>query len=232
MGDTEVVFYQEDDGDVPLLEWLDGLETKPREKCLARLARLEALGHELRRPEADYLRDEICELRAAYQGVQYRMLYFFSGKAFVVVSHGLVKEKKVPSKEIDRAVARKERFEADPEAHTFEERIEMAEKKRRKFRSRGLQYAYDRYVGEDSERSQSFEDELLNARIASQIYDLRTQAELSQRQLAERVGTTASVICRLEDADYDGHSLSMLRRIAEALDKQIEIRFVSKERPA
>ena len=106
-----------------------------------------------------------------------------------------------------------------------------AKKRRRKFRSKALNYAYDRYVGEDSERIESFEDELLNARIASQIYDLRTKAELSQRQLAERVGTTASVICRLEDADYDGHSLSMLRRIAEALDKQIEIRFVSKTSP-
>ena len=108
----------------------------------------------------------------------------------------------------------------------------MAEKKRRRgFRSKALQVAYDRYVGDDSERNESFEDELLNARIAGQIYDLRTEAELSQRQLAERVGTTASVICRLEDADYDGHSLSMLRRIAEALDKQIEIHFVSKKRP-
>ncbi len=119
MGATDVVFYQEHDGDVPLLIWLDSLETKPREKCLARLARLEELGHELRRPEADYLRDEIYELRAAYQGVQYRMLYFFSGKAFVVISHGLVKEKKVPAKEIERAFARREKFEADPESHTF-----------------------------------------------------------------------------------------------------------------
>jgi len=45
--------------------------------------------------------------------------------------------------------------------------------------------------------------------------------------LARLVGTTASVICRLEDADYEGHSLAMLRRIAEALDKRVEIRFVS-----
>jgi len=98
----------------------------------------------------------------------------------------------------------------------------------RQFRSKALQYAYDRYVGKDAKRVQSFEDELLNARIATQIFDFRTEAGLSQRELAERVGTTASVICRLEDADYDGHSLSMLRRIAEAFGKQIEIRFVSK----
>jgi hypothetical protein len=68
VGATEVVFYREEDCSVPLLEWLDGLQRKPREKCLARLARLEELGHELRRPEADFLRDGIYELRAAYQG--------------------------------------------------------------------------------------------------------------------------------------------------------------------
>src|SRR3990172_2831468 len=105
-----------------------------------------------------------------------------------------------------------------------------ARKKARKFGSKALQHAYDRYVGEDNERIESFEDELLNARIASQIYDLRTKAGLTQSELAERVGTTASVICRLEDADYEGHSLSMLRRIADAVDKQIEIRFVPKKR--
>lgn len=104
-------------------------------------------------------------------------------------------------------------------------------KKARKFRSKALQHAYDRYVGDDSKRIESFEDELLNARIASQIYDLRTKAGLTQSELADRVGTTASVICRLEDSDYKGHSLSMLRRIAEAVDKQIEIRFVPKKRP-
>jgi transcriptional regulator with XRE-family HTH domain len=55
---------------------------------------------------------------------------------------------------------------------------------------------------------------------------LRTKAGLSQRQLAKLVGTTASVICLLEDADYQGHSLSMLRRIAAALNHRVEIRFM------
>jgi len=44
--------------------------------------------------------------------------------------------------------------------------------------------------------------------------------------MAKKVGTTASVICRLEDADYEGHSLAMLRRIAAALETRVEIRFV------
>jgi hypothetical protein len=65
-----------------------------------------------------------------------------------------------------------------------------------------------------------------NAEIAWEIVLLRTSAGLSQRALAELVGTTASVICRLEDADYGGHSLGLLRRIAAALDRRVEIRFV------
>ena len=104
----------------------------------------------------------------------------------------------------------------------------MAKKKHRHFKSKTLQYAYDRYVRGDRERVDSFEDELLNARVARKLYDLRTEAGLTQKELADRVDTTASVISRLEDADYEGHSLSMLRRIARALDQEVQIRFVEK----
>ena len=95
---------------------------------------------------------------------------------------------------------------------------------KRKFQSGTVQHHYDRYIGDDPKRIASFEEEVVNAEIARKIYDLRTNAGLSQRELAKRIGTSASAICRLEDADYDGHSLSMLKRIAEALDKRVEIR--------
>ena len=101
---------------------------------------------------------------------------------------------------------------------------------RKKFCSKAVQFLYDRYVGDDAERIQEYEEEVLNAEIARRIYKLRTKAGLSQRELAKRVGTTASVICRLENADYEGHSLFMLKRIGEALDKRVEIRFVSAKR--
>lgn len=100
----------------------------------------------------------------------------------------------------------------------------MATKK--KMKSAALQFVYDQYIKGDAKREASFENEVLNAKIAREIYDLRTKAGLSQRQLAKVVGTTASVICRLEDADYEGHSLSMLQRIAAALDSRVEIRIV------
>jgi DNA-binding XRE family transcriptional regulator len=98
--------------------------------------------------------------------------------------------------------------------------------KKRTFHSGALQYTYDRYIGKDPEQIRQYEEEVVNAEIARKVYDLRTKAGISQRELARRVGTSASAICRLEDADYDGHSLYMLKRIAEALDQRIEIRFI------
>ena len=119
MPPTPIIFYRAEEGRVPLLDWLDGLPAKARLKCLARLQRLEMLGHELRRPEADYLRDDIYELRASFQGVHYRMLYFFHKTQAIVVSHGLAKEREVPAVEIDRAIGRKLQFERTPEKYTF-----------------------------------------------------------------------------------------------------------------
>src|SRR6476661_8105763 len=108
---ARVVFYKEDDGSVPILEWLDSLQPKALDKCVVKIERLEELGHELRRPEADLLRDGIYELRVGWQHVNYRMLYFFHGRTAAVVSHGLVKEAAVPAKEIQRAIERKQKFE-------------------------------------------------------------------------------------------------------------------------
>jgi phage-related protein len=103
-----------------LIEWSDGLPQKARLKCLVRLKRLEDLGDELRRPEADFLQDGLYELRASYQGVGYRMLYFFHARAAVVLTHGIVKEREVPAREIEKAIRAKSAFELDPTAHTFE----------------------------------------------------------------------------------------------------------------
>jgi len=90
---------------------------------------------------------------------------------------------------------------------------------KKKFKSDALQFAYNRYIGRNPERIAAFEEELANAEIARKVYDLRTQAGLTHRQLAKLVGTTAAVIRQLEDADYEGHALAMLNRIAGALSE-------------
>lgn len=117
----KVKFYQEDDGSIPTLEWLNTLPGKVQDKCFVKIMRLSELGHELRRPEADYLRDKIYELRIGLQGINYRLLYFFHGDTAAIISHGIVKEKKVPPREIDKAIERRSKFESDPSKHTYEE---------------------------------------------------------------------------------------------------------------
>ena len=117
----KVVFYKEDDGSVPLLEWLDSLQQKAIDKCTVRIERLKEMGHELRRPEADFLRDGIYELRVRLQHVNYRMLYFFHGRIAAVISHGLVKEDEVPPVEIEKAIQKKQKFEKNPDARSHEQ---------------------------------------------------------------------------------------------------------------
>jgi phage-related protein len=104
MPKIRVVLFREEDGSCPFLDWMGKLPPKVQAKCLSRLERLRDMGHELRRPEADYLRDGIYELRATLQGVNHRILYFFHGNVAAVVSHGLIKERVVPPRDIDRAI--------------------------------------------------------------------------------------------------------------------------------
>lgn len=114
---TKVILFCEEDGSCPFLQWILELPAKVQDKCFLRLERLRDLGHELRRPEADFLKDGIYELRVSLQGVNYRILYFFHGTTASVVSHGIVKERVVPPKEIDRAIHRKKLFELSPTKH-------------------------------------------------------------------------------------------------------------------
>lgn len=86
-----------------------------------------------------------------------------------------------------------------------------------------------RYIKNHPDRKASLQEERVNAQVAQLIYDLRKEAGISQKQLAEMIGTTQSVISRLEDSDYDGHSFSMLERITKVLNKQIIIDAVDAE---
>ena len=88
-----------------------------------------------------------------------------------------------------------------------------------------------KFVGGDPERQEMLDEEIVNVEAAQLVYDLRRKAGLSQRELAKKVGTTASVICRMEQADYES-SLPMLRRIASALNRRLELRAVPIKTPS
>jgi DNA-binding XRE family transcriptional regulator len=98
--------------------------------------------------------------------------------------------------------------------------------RKHRFESEGLDHLFRRYVGSDRKKIARFEHELAEIDVARRLYELRKQASLTQAALAKLVGTSTSVISRLENADYRGHSLSMLRRIAAALGKRVQIAFV------
>jgi DNA-binding XRE family transcriptional regulator len=95
-----------------------------------------------------------------------------------------------------------------------------------------VEILHRRFFEGKPERLKDLEEARANDEIARKIYELRTSAGLTQAQLAKLIGTTASVICRLEDADYEGHSLAMLRRIGAALNQRVQIRFIPIRRSA
>jgi len=88
----------------------------------------------------------------------------------------------------------------------------------------------DHITGTDRKLQRLIEEETVNTQVAVLIYQARIKAGLTQQQLANLVGTKQPVIARLEDADYEGHSLSMLQRVAKALNKTLDIRFVPAKR--
>ena len=123
MPTTEVLFFVGVDGTVPVRDWLAELhrhDMRAHARCLVRLRRLAAVGHELRRPEADILRDGIYELRVRNGHVHYRILYFFHGSHVAVLAHALVKGA-VPEAAIRRALERKGLVEADPDRYLQED---------------------------------------------------------------------------------------------------------------
>lgn len=103
---------------------------------------------------------------------------------------------------------------------------------KRKSTTDAVEILHRRFFRGQPERQRVLEEARADDEVARKIYELRKKAGLTQAQLAKMIGTTASVISRLEDADYEGHSLAMLRRIAAALDKRVEIRFVPVRRSA
>jgi DNA-binding XRE family transcriptional regulator len=174
------------------------------ESCFAAIERLAEFGHELRRPVADFLRDGIYELRLRKGRVSYRVL----------------------RPDIERALRRKKAFAADPAKHSYFGRGESIAMPKTKDALKIL----ERITGNNEVVKAGIAAARTNIEVAQTIYDARTRAGLSQSELAALIGSRQPVIARLEDADYRGHSLTMLRRIAAALEQRLEVRFVSSRR--
>ena len=204
---TEVVFYQEKEEDAPVIAWLTELRRSDRQayaRCLAAIERLAEFGHELRRPLTDILTDGIHELRVKQGRVNYRILYFFHGRNLAILGHALTKENKVPKADIEQPRRKTHSMAKTKDALKILERVS----------------------GNNETIKAGIARAKINFEVAQMIYDARTSAGLSQSDLAALIGSKQPVIARLEDAGYEGHSLTMLQRIATALKQRLELRFV------
>ena len=88
-----------------------------------------------------------------------------------------------------------------------------------------VEIMHRRYIKGQKKRLKYIEKERERVRIAQKIYELRTHANLTQKELANLIGTRQSVISRLEDADYVGHKIRTLEKIAAALNYHLELNF-------
>ena len=113
----DIIFFKEENGEIPIIDWLDELPEKAQDKCLAKLKRLEDLGHELRRPEADSCATGSMSFESAHGSIIESSTSFMVARRLwsLMACEGA----SVPPREIDKAVERKERFDTDPKRHTF-----------------------------------------------------------------------------------------------------------------
>jgi DNA-binding XRE family transcriptional regulator len=101
--------------------------------------------------------------------------------------------------------------------------------KKTKATSDAVEILHRRYYSGKPQRIAQLEKARAEDELARKIHQLREEAGLTQARLAKMIGTTESVISRLENSDYSGHSLKMLRRVADAVGKRVEIRFVPRK---
>jgi phage-related protein len=167
------------------LEWFAELPAKAQDKCFLRLERLSETGHELRRRAADFLRDGIYELRVSLRGLQYRILHFFHGTIAAVVSHGLIKERVVPPKEIERALERRKRFIANPAKHNASGVLTC--QNGRNPPATLLKSSTAASTNGKPNRLKTLEEARANQDIAQKIYELRNAAGLTQAQLGKLI---------------------------------------------
>ena len=104
MSEYEIVFYMNDKGEKPVVEFLDSLDDKMRAKMLLSIRIIKENGPMIRLPYSEELEDGIFELRAKSGTNISRILYFFVVGKKIVLTNGFIKKtQKTPKKEIEKA---------------------------------------------------------------------------------------------------------------------------------
>jgi len=122
MCSVKIIFFQDSNGSVPVLDWIKGLNKKDKAKVIDRIILLSERGHTLRRPHADSIRgSDLYELRLRFKKVRVRILYFFFKGKSTVLCHVVSRKKtdKIPQVEINRALGKRGIFIKNPTKHSY-----------------------------------------------------------------------------------------------------------------
>ena len=106
-----VEFYEKENGEIPVINFIDSLEPKMGAKVLSLIEILEEKGTQLRLPYSECLEDGIFELRCKFGSDITRTLYFFYEGANIILTNGFVKKtQKTPAQEIKLAKLRRDDY--------------------------------------------------------------------------------------------------------------------------
>ena len=111
VADFEVIFYEKENGDCPVEEFICSLDVKMRAKMVGLLELLEEKGNQLREPYSKPIDDGIFEIRCKVGNDITRVLYFFYYEGKIILTNGFVKKtQKTPPEEIKLAKERRADF--------------------------------------------------------------------------------------------------------------------------
>lgn len=107
-----VIFYEKENGEIPVKNFLDSLDKKMRKKALGQISTLELYGRTLREPYSKYIKDGIFELRIKFSSDISRIFYFFYVGDKAILTNGFIKKtQKTPQNEIEKALEYKADYE-------------------------------------------------------------------------------------------------------------------------
>jgi phage-related protein len=120
-----VIYYEMQDGQCPVQEFIDSRSHRDQAKVLSWIAQLEEHGPTLPRPYADLLDEGVHELRVSLSGDPIRVLYFFCYRHYIVLTHTFAKNtQKVPRGQITRALRAQRDFLIRFDEETLKEELD------------------------------------------------------------------------------------------------------------
>lgn len=208
MNDFTVIFYEKENGEIPIEKFLDSLPIKMKAKVVGLIQILQEFGNELREPYSKHLGDGIFELRAKQGSDLSRVLYFFYLDKKIILTNGFVKK-------VKKHKSQKFKKQKDIEIILW----------------KGLKMkTFDNYLKEQLE-DKEFKNEYNNIQpdidiIRAMVY-ARTSQNLTQKQLSEKTGIDQSDISKLENGTRNP-SINLLKRLADGLGMDLKIEFVKR----